>query len=79
MADKIKFENHMKVTMENGHTVELTRWTKGSHDRVYINDGSRNGLGWIDINDFEDDKKWQSGRRESLRKLHEMIYEMDFS
>lgn len=46
--DKIKFENHMDITVD-GYTRELSRWTKGNHDRVYINGGSRNGDGWVDI------------------------------
>lgn len=48
ISEKIKFVNHMDITVD-GYTRELSRWTKGDHDRVYINGGSRRGDGWVDI------------------------------
>lgn len=44
----VKFENHMEITVD-GYTRELVRWTKGNHDRVYINGGSKKGDGFVDI------------------------------
>jgi len=44
-----KFENRMTITA-CGYTRELSRWTKGGHDRVYINYNSgRKTEGWVDI------------------------------
>lgn len=48
-TNKIKFENHMTVTTSDGYVRELSRWTKGGYDRVYINGGSRSGDGYVDI------------------------------
>lgn len=42
------FTNGMDITMD-GYTRTLSRWTKGGHDRVYINGGSRKGDGYVDI------------------------------
>lgn len=44
----IKFENNMTVEVD-GYERELTRWTKGGHDRVYINGGSRKGDGYVNL------------------------------
>lgn len=43
-----KFENGMEITVD-GYTRTLSRWTKGGHDRVYINGGSRKGDGYVDL------------------------------
>lgn len=52
-ASHIKFENNMEFSVTNIdgriYTRTLTRWTKGNHDRIYINGGSRRGDGWVDI------------------------------
>lgn len=49
-------EENKKVVFVNGMDIEacgyvrtLNRWTKGGHDRIYINGGSRKGDGWVDI------------------------------
>lgn len=42
------FTNNMEITID-GYTRTLTRWTKGNHDRVYINGGSKKGDGYVDI------------------------------
>lgn len=42
------FENGMKITID-GYTRTLTRWSKGNNDRIYINDGTRNGDGFVDL------------------------------
>lgn len=42
------FTNGMEITVD-GYTRILNRWTKGSHDRVYINGGGRRGDGWVDV------------------------------
>lgn len=75
ISDKIKFENHMDITVD-GYTRELSRWTKGSHDRIYINGGSGKGDGWVDI---------KSGvinlynRHSSYgKKMAQMIFDMEF-
>ena len=47
--DGKKFVNGESVSF-NGYTCTLSRWTKGNHDRVYLNDGSRKGCGYIDLN-----------------------------
>ena len=43
-----KFENGMEITAD-GYTRSLSRWSKGDHDRIYINGGSRNGDGYVDL------------------------------
>jgi len=43
-----KFTNNMDITVD-GYTRTLTRWTKGDYDRIYINGGSRNGDGFVDL------------------------------
>lgn len=43
-----RFVNGMTVTAD-GYNRTLTRWTKGGHDRVYINGGSRLGDGFVDL------------------------------
>lgn len=43
-----KFVNRMTLEV-NGITRTLVRWTKGEHDRVYINGGSRRGDGYVDL------------------------------
>ena len=43
-----QFEDGETVTFE-GYTCTLTRWTKGNHDRIYLNDGSRKGCGYVDL------------------------------
>lgn len=42
------FTNNMEITVD-GYTRTLTRWTKYGYDRVYINGGSRQGDGFVDI------------------------------
>lgn len=43
-----KFEDGMGVTL--GHfTFTLSRWNKYGKDRVYINDGTRDGCGYVDL------------------------------
>lgn len=45
----IKFVNRMVISV-GGYDRVLTRWTKGGHDRVYINcQGSKNSDGYVDI------------------------------
>ena len=44
----IKFVNNMTLTVD-GYERTLTRWTKGNLDRVYINGGSSNGDGFVDL------------------------------
>ncbi len=47
----MKFTNEMSVTTSDGYTRILTRWTKGEHDRIYINGGSRSGDGYVNLVD----------------------------
>ena len=43
-----QFEDGEIITFE-GHTCTLKRWTKGSQDRVYLNNGSLRGCGYVDL------------------------------
>lgn len=45
----MKFTNGMEITTTSGHTRVLNRWTKAGKDRIYINGGSRNGDGFVDL------------------------------
>lgn len=74
MADKIKFENHMEITVD-GYTRELTRWTKREHDRVYINGGSKRGDGYVDI---KTGNMALNGNLTYQKKMAEMILNMEF-
>lgn len=47
----MKFSNGMSVTTSDGYTRVLNRWTKGEHDRIYINGGSHSGDGYVDLVD----------------------------
>lgn len=47
----MEFTNNMSVTTSDGYTRILVRWTKGVHDRIYINGGSRSGDGYVDLVD----------------------------
>ena len=47
-----KFENGMQIVVTVGtvdYNLTLNRWTKYGKDRVYINDGTRNGAGFVDL------------------------------
>ncbi len=75
LVNKIKFVNNMDIEAD-GYTRELTRWTKGGHDRIYINGGSRRGDGYIDL------IKGVACLRGNLtyqKKMAEMILAMDFN
>lgn len=52
-----KFENGMEVTFD-GVTFVLRRWTKGGHDRVYLNGSygwtSRKPAGFVDVKNRKD-------------------------
>lgn len=43
-----KFEDGETVSFE-GYTCTLTRWSKGGHDRVYLNGVTRKGCGYVDL------------------------------
>lgn len=49
------FINGMEITID-GYTTTLNRWTKNTGDRVldriYVNDGTKKGLGYIDLTDM---------------------------
>ncbi len=72
----VKFENRMTITA-CGYTRELSRWTKGSHDRVYINYNSgRKTEGWVDVktgfvNLYDDGSVY-------CKKMVKMIMSMEF-
>lgn len=74
MAEKVKFKNHMEITVD-GYTRELVRWTKGDHDRVYINGGSRQGDGFVDIKTGFTNLR---GNLSYQKKMVEMILAMEF-
>lgn len=74
MENKIKFENHMEITAD-GYTRELVRWTKGNHDRVYINGGSRRGDGFVDL---IAKKAYLRGNLTYQKKIADIILNMEF-
>lgn len=44
-----KFVDGMEITF-GGYTATLHRWTKGSHDRIYLNaEGRRKNYGYVDL------------------------------
>lgn len=43
-----KFEDGMTITFE-GYTATLRRWTKGAHDRIYLNAEGRKNYGYVDL------------------------------
>lgn len=49
----VEFKNNMRIVV-NGVFYVLKRWTKTGHDRVYVNDGTRKGCGYVDIANRED-------------------------
>lgn len=48
-----QYKDGMEISFE-GYTCTLTRWTKGAHDRIYLNDGSRKGCGYVDLKSKKD-------------------------
>lgn len=44
----MKFKNGLEIWVYNVYFV-LRRWTKAGYDRVYINDGTRKGGGFVDL------------------------------
>lgn len=50
----VKFKNGMELVVDGRVYMTLRRWTKGNHDRVYINDGTRKGCGYIDLIEKEE-------------------------
>ena len=71
----MKFENHMTVTTTDGYKRELVRWTKGGYDRVYINGGSTQGDGYVDI---KNSKSYLKGTLSYQKEIAEMILAMEF-
>lgn len=59
----------------DGYTRELVRWTKGGYDRVYINGGSRQGDGFIDI---KSGRTFLRGNLTYQKKIADMILSMEF-
>ena len=43
-----KFQDGMEITFE-GYTAILRRWTKGNHDRVYLNTNGSKNYGYVDL------------------------------
>lgn len=43
-----KFEDGMEITF-NGFTAILRRWTKGNHDRIYLNTNGTRKFGYVDL------------------------------
>lgn len=43
-----QYEDGMKISFE-GYTCTLRRWTKGDHDRIYLNGCCRKGCGYVDL------------------------------
>lgn len=72
---KVKFQNHMEVTTSDGYVRELSRWTKGGYDRVYINDGCRRGDGFVDLNTG---RAFLQGTVKYRKEIAGMILAMDF-
>jgi hypothetical protein len=70
----IKFVNGMNITV-NGITCQLRRWTKAGYDRIYVNDGSRKGGGYIDIINRENHL---TSNFDTQKKMAEIILSMEF-
>lgn len=48
----VKFKNGMRIQVGSAY-YDLRRWTKYGNDRVYINDSTRKGAGYVDLNTME--------------------------
>lgn len=46
-GEKVKFNDGMEITVD-GYTRTLNRWSKGNHDRIYINNDDKSD-GFVDI------------------------------
>ena len=63
-----------EITVD-GYTRTLNRWTKGSHDRVYINGGSHRGDGFVDLVHKTANLR---GKYSYSAKMAEIILAMEF-
>lgn len=69
----VEFKNNMKIVVDGVFYV-LKRWTKAGHDRVYVNDGTRKGCGYIDIANREDCTTFWNGNKELVDAVLNMKF-----
>lgn len=73
---KIVFKDGMTLDIQIGpceYHVTLNRWTKYGKDRVYLNDGTRSGAGYVDLNSR---KAYTHGRYEYMMVAANLVLEM---
>ena len=68
-----KFEDGMEISCM-GYTAILRRWTKGNHDRIYLNTNGTRNYGYVDLKEKKD---CTSGKNHS-DKMAQAILSMTF-